>query len=79
MRTIAIARPAERRLNEEGPQMPGSEDFRAKAQQYLQMAAEVTDPLAVMLLRMAAEDYLERAEKAGQQQQQIQPKKPKEQ
>jgi hypothetical protein len=55
--------------------MPSREDFKAKAQQYLQMAAETSDTLAVTLLRMAAEDYLELAEKeaAGQQQQQIQP------
>ena len=46
-------------------------------------AAEATDPLAATLLRMLADDYWELAEKEavamGQQQQQIQPKKPQEQ
>ena len=58
--------------------MLSREDFRAKAQQYLKTAAETTDPLAVTLLRMAAEDCLQLAEKevTGQQQQQIQPKSP---
>jgi hypothetical protein len=56
--------------------MRSSEDFRAKAQQCLQRAAEMTDRLAATLLRMEAEGYLELAEKeaAAQQQQQIQPK-----
>ena len=46
------------------------------------MAAETTtDSVAATLLRMLAEDYLELAEieAAGQQQQQIQPKKSEEQ
>ena len=64
--------------------MPSSEDFRAKAQRCLDMAAETTtDSVAATLLRMLAEDYFELAEKTdapvGQQQQQIQPKKPEEQ
>jgi hypothetical protein len=62
--------------------MPSSEDFRKKAQQCLDMAArETTDSVAATLLRMLAEDYLDLAgkEAAGQQQQQIQPKKPEEQ
>jgi hypothetical protein len=62
--------------------MPSSEDFRKKAQQCRDIAArETTDIVAATLLRMLAEDYLELAEieAAGQQQQQIQPKKPEEQ
>ena len=63
--------------------MTSKEDFRAKAQQYRRTAAEATDPLAATLLRMLADDYWELAEKEavamGQQQQQIQPKKPEEQ
>ena len=65
-----------------GRKMPPSEDFRKKAQQCLDMAArETTDRLAATLLRMVADDYLDLAEKeaGGQQQQQIQPKKPEEQ
>ena len=61
--------------------MVSSEDFRKKAQQCLDIATETTDIVAATLLRMLAEDYLELAEieAAGQQQQQIQPKKPEEQ
>ena len=62
--------------------MVSSEDFRKKAQQCREIAArETTDIVAATLLRMLAEDYLELAEieAAGQQQQQIQPKKPEEQ
>jgi hypothetical protein len=70
-------------MNEERPYMPSSEDFRKKARQCLDMAAErTTDSVAATLLRMLAEDYLELAKEAapvGQQQQQIQPKKPGEQ
>jgi hypothetical protein len=54
-----------------------SEDFRAKAQQYLEMASEATDRVAATLLRMLAKEYFDLAEKAAapvvQQQQQIQP------
>jgi hypothetical protein len=56
------------------------EDYRAKGQQFLQMASEATDSVAATLLRMLADDYFDLAEKevapAAQQQQQIQPKKP---
>ena len=59
--------------------MPSSEDFRAKAQHCLNIAAETTDSETATLLRMLAEDYEELAKEAarvGQQQQQIQPKEP---
>ena len=61
--------------------MKKGEDYRAKAQECLKMAADTTDRLAATLLRMVADDYLDLAEKeaGGQQQQQIQPKKPEEQ
>ena len=62
--------------------MPSSEDFRKKAQQCLDMAGETTDSETATLLRMLAEDYVELAKEAapvGQQQQQIQPKKPEDQ
>jgi hypothetical protein len=61
--------------------MASGTDYRAKAQQFLRMAAETTDPLAATLSRMLAEDYLALAEQykthpVGQQQQQIQPREP---
>jgi hypothetical protein len=56
--------------------MISNEDFRAKAQRCLEMAAaETTDRVAATLLRMLADDYLALAEKDAapvvQQQQQI--------
>jgi hypothetical protein len=60
--------------------MISNEDFRAKTQRCLEMAAETTDRVAATLFHMLAEEYFDLAEKAAapavQQQQQIQPKKP---
>jgi hypothetical protein len=54
--------------------------YRARAQRFLRAASEVTDPYAANMLRLAAADCLDLAEKAErgqvQQQQQPQPKKP---
>jgi hypothetical protein len=52
--------------------------YRAKAARFLRAASEATDPYAANMLRLAAADCLDLAEKVergqAQQQQQIQPK-----
>jgi hypothetical protein len=62
--------------------MDSPENSRAKARRFLRMASDVTDPWAANLLRLAAADCFDLAEKAEgkpvqvQQQQQPQPKQP---
>jgi hypothetical protein len=56
------------------------ERYRARADHFLKLASEAIDPVAASMLRLAADECLGLAEKAGrgsiQQQQQIQPKEP---
>ena len=59
--------------------MPSEKDYRARAEDYLRMASDATDPVAATLLRMLADDYFELAnapKAVVTQQQQIQPKEP---
>ncbi len=44
------------------------EDYRAKAEQCLQTASEVTDVSVASLLRMVAADYFDLAERTASQQ-----------
>jgi hypothetical protein len=59
--------------------MPSPEELRAKAREYLRLASESTESVAITLLRMLADDYFALAnapQPITQQQQQIQPKEP---
>jgi hypothetical protein len=58
--------------------MPSPEELRAKAREYLRLASESTESVAITLLRMLADDYfaIANAQPITQQQQQIQPKEP---
>jgi hypothetical protein len=62
--------------------MAMQDDYRKRAAEFLKMAAEVTDPSAKYLLRLAAEDCLALAQQTEpapvvQQQQQLPPKRDK--